>query len=129
MRVNEKDSTKYQERSASKTQRHFMHNTNSSVEKLSQSTSSPHTNLRIKPHYRVNKNSMSMSRKPDSFKNFTFIQDRPVRDTFMDHLPSPHEQRFVSKESIEKFKGDSKYKREKMLVNLGNQMKTIQFQR
>ena len=52
------------------------------------------------------------------FKNFTFIQDRPQRDTFMDHLQGANDQRFVQKESIEKFKGDSKYKREKMLVNL-----------
>lgn len=68
-----------------------------------------------------------MGIKQESFKNFTFLKDRAVRDTFMDHLPSPHDERFVAKESVLKFQGDSKYKREKMYVNIDAQMKTIEY--
>ena len=106
-----------EDKSMSKTQRHFM--ASSSVEKVSQSTSSPATKLRVKTQFRVKQNHLSQSRKQqDSFKNFTFLRDRPVRDTFLDHLPQTSEQRFVKKESVERFLGDSKYKREKMLVNI-----------
>jgi hypothetical protein len=48
-----------------------------------------------------------------------------VRDMFINHLPGPNENRFIKKESIEKFRGSSNYRKQPVFVDLKNQMRII----